>query len=214
MDLQAPGRAPMPTSAPASLRLSASSCSIELPVRLQLLTAHSRSILAASSHLPASQSCSKTRTWTKSEPPKDVSELPVWNFDGSSTGQAPGHDSEVLLKPVRIFPDPFRGAPHLIVLCECMLPDMTPHPGNTRVHAKAIFDKKLDEEPWFGALDAAHSCSRAHELQLHLQLCGHDVMMTLVHCTKRIQPLAAAVSACPLLPSRCCTLTSIHASSL
>lgn len=28
---------------------------------------------------------------------------------GSSTGQAPGHDSEVLLKPVRIFPDPFRG---------------------------------------------------------------------------------------------------------
>jgi hypothetical protein len=80
-----------------------------------------------------------------------VSELPIWNFDGSSTGQAPGHDSEVLLKPVRIFPDPFRGAPHLMVLCETMLPDMTPHPGNTRVHATGIFDKALGEEPWYGA---------------------------------------------------------------
>jgi len=83
-----------------------------------------------------------------------VSELPVWNFDGSSTGQAPGHDSEVLLKPVRIFPDPFRGAPHLMVLCETMLPDMTPHPGNTRVHATAVFDKALGEEPWYGAFSS------------------------------------------------------------
>ncbi|RYG48734.1 hypothetical protein EON67_07315 [archaeon] len=31
------------------------------------------------------------------------------NFDGSSTGQAPGHDSEVLLKPVAMYADPFRG---------------------------------------------------------------------------------------------------------
>ena len=45
-------------------------------------------------------------------------ELPIWNFDGSSTGQAPGTDSEVMLKPVRIFPDPFRGNPHKLVLCE------------------------------------------------------------------------------------------------
>ena len=51
---------------------------------------------------------------------------------GSSTGQAPGHDSEVLLKPVRIFPDPFRGAPNILVLCECIAPDMTPIPSNTR----------------------------------------------------------------------------------
>ncbi len=92
----------------------------------------------------------KTRTWTKAEAPKDVSELPVWNFDGSSTGQAPGHDSEVLLKPVRMVPDPFRGLPHLIVLCECILPDGTAHDMNTRVHATAIFDKALNEKPWYG----------------------------------------------------------------
>lgn len=30
--------------------------------------------------------------------PASVDDLPVWNYDGSSTGQAPGHDSEVLIK--------------------------------------------------------------------------------------------------------------------
>lgn len=30
--------------------------------------------------------------------PTDASQLPIWNFDGSSTGQAPGHDSEVILQ--------------------------------------------------------------------------------------------------------------------
>jgi glutamine synthetase len=35
-------------------------------------------------------------------------ELPHWNYDGSSTGQAPGHDSEVYLVARSIFRDPFR----------------------------------------------------------------------------------------------------------
>jgi glutamine synthetase len=30
--------------------------------------------------------------------PASVAELPEWNFDGSSTAQAEGHDSEVLLQ--------------------------------------------------------------------------------------------------------------------
>ena len=29
--------------------------------------------------------------------PKTAEELPVWNYDGSSTEQAPGSDSEVLI---------------------------------------------------------------------------------------------------------------------
>ncbi len=37
-----------------------------------------------------------------------VQELPTWNYDGSSTGQAPGHDSEVYMIPRAIFKDPFR----------------------------------------------------------------------------------------------------------
>ena len=30
--------------------------------------------------------------------PASLEELPVWNFDGGSTAQAEGHDSEVLLQ--------------------------------------------------------------------------------------------------------------------
>ena len=37
-----------------------------------------------------------------------MSDLKVWNYDGSSTGQADGHNSEVLLKPRAIFNDCFR----------------------------------------------------------------------------------------------------------
>lgn len=40
---------------------------------------------------------SKTKTLTKK--PSKLEDLPVWNFDGSSTGQAPGNDSEVFLVP-------------------------------------------------------------------------------------------------------------------
>jgi glutamine synthetase len=29
---------------------------------------------------------------------KSIDDVGLWNFDGSSTGQAPGHDSEVILK--------------------------------------------------------------------------------------------------------------------
>ncbi len=56
----------------------------------------------------------------------------------------------MLLRPVRIFPDPFRGLPNILVLSECIAPDHTPIPSNTRFPAKAIFDRKLDEIPWFG----------------------------------------------------------------
>jgi len=34
---------------------------------------------------------------TLSGPVIDPSKLPKWNYDGSSTGQAPGEDSEVIL---------------------------------------------------------------------------------------------------------------------
>ena len=37
-----------------------------------------------------------------------IERLPVWNFDGSSTGQADGEDSEVYIKPVYMVRDPFR----------------------------------------------------------------------------------------------------------
>jgi glutamine synthetase len=81
-----------------------------------------------------------------------LSDLPVWNFDGSSTGQAPGKDSEVYLVPVAYYPDPFRRGKNVIVMCECVLPDgkKTPIPTNTRRAAAEIFSQKTKLEPWFG----------------------------------------------------------------
>ena len=42
-------------------------------------------------------------------PDESVADLRDWNFDGSSTGQAPGDDSEVILQAKAIYRDPFRG---------------------------------------------------------------------------------------------------------
>ena len=41
----------------------------------------------------------RSKTKTLSKKPSKVEDLPVWNFDGSSTDQAPGNDSEVFLVP-------------------------------------------------------------------------------------------------------------------
>jgi hypothetical protein len=57
----------------------------------------------------------------------------------------------VLLKPVAIFKDPFRGAPNMLVMCECIEPvGMTPIPSNTRRAAAEAFAAKPEERPWFG----------------------------------------------------------------
>eukprot|EP00288_Rhodomonas_lens_P007241 CAMPEP_0177724284 /NCGR_PEP_ID=MMETSP0484_2-20121128/18648_1 /TAXON_ID=354590 /ORGANISM="Rhodomonas lens, Strain RHODO" /LENGTH=430 /DNA_ID=CAMNT_0019236745 /DNA_START=29 /DNA_END=1321 /DNA_ORIENTATION=+ len=91
---------------------------------------------------------SKTRILDKM--PKTVDELPLWNYDGSSTGQAPGEDSEVYLKPAFMCPDPMRSGDSILVLCEMLNPDMTPIPTNTRTAAAKIFEGHEAEEPWFG----------------------------------------------------------------
>ena len=44
--------------------------------------------------------------------------MPIWNFDGSSTGQAEGSNSDIYLYPVALFKDPFRRNKNKIVLCE------------------------------------------------------------------------------------------------
>jgi glutamine synthetase len=79
-----------------------------------------------------------------------VEQLPDWNYDGSSTDQAPGEDSEVIIKPRAIYKDPFRGGDNILVLTDTYTPGGTPLPTNTRNPAVEIFSKRTDETPWFG----------------------------------------------------------------
>lgn len=75
--------------------------------------------------------------------------------DGSSTGQAPGTDSEVYLIPRAIFRDPFRGGKNILVLCDCYEPPKAladgtmappvPIPTNTRHDCAAAMDKAAGE---------------------------------------------------------------------
>ncbi len=75
---------------------------------------------------------------------------PIWGFDGSSTNQAPGDKSDCVLRPVWSCPDPIRGGDNILVMCEVLLNDMTPHPTNTRAAAAKVAKKYAKQEPWFG----------------------------------------------------------------
>lgn len=81
-----------------------------------------------------------------------LQKIPGWDFDGSSTGQAVGSDSEVLLQPCCLCWDPFRQQ-GLIVLSDCYLVQagqLVPHPTNTRHVAAQVLRRLAEEHPWFG----------------------------------------------------------------
>tara|TARA_Y100000389_G_scaffold19137_1_gene16595 strand:+ start:2540 stop:3598 length:1059 start_codon:yes stop_codon:yes gene_type:complete len=80
----------------------------------------------------------------------DPKKYDEWNYDGSSTCQAEGNDSEVMLRPVAVYMDPFRKAPNVMVLCETYRPDGTPLDNNHRRHALHLFNKNKASEPWYG----------------------------------------------------------------
>ena len=80
----------------------------------------------------------------------DLQDLPSWGFDGSSTNQAVGSDSDCMLKPVYKIPDPIRGGDNLLVMCEVMNPDGSPHVSNTRSHLANISERFSEQEAWFG----------------------------------------------------------------
>jgi glutamine synthetase len=92
----------------------------------------------------------RCKTRTLNFIPKSPEDLPEWNYDGSSTGQAPGHNSEVIIKARAIFKDPFRGGDNILVMCDTYEPNGTPLPTNTRAPANTILEKAKDQEPWFG----------------------------------------------------------------
>ncbi len=71
-------------------------------------------------------------------------DIPVWGFDGSSTNQADGSDSDCVLVPAHYVKDPFRVCSDdeeaWLVLCEVETPDGKPHETNTR---RALTDSMI-----------------------------------------------------------------------
>ncbi|MEM6365070.1 MAG: glutamine synthetase beta-grasp domain-containing protein, partial [Planctomycetota bacterium] len=75
----------------------------------------------------------------------NVEDAKMWSFDGSSTEQASGGSSDLLLKPVKVVPDPDRLGTGFLVMCEVLNSDSTPHSTNGR----ATIDDD-DDDFWFG----------------------------------------------------------------
>jgi len=78
--------------------------------------------------------------------PSDITKIPEWGFDGSSTMQAEGFSSDCYLKPVRMYQSlKITSTPLIYVLCEVLDKNNKPHETNDR--------SKLGEEDydfWIG----------------------------------------------------------------
>ena len=80
-----------------------------------------------------------------------LEDFPEWGFDGSSTYQAKGSDSDLILKPVNFMKDPLRGTGHFLIMCEVLNADRSPHPTNTRALLRKVLEAGADkEDPFFG----------------------------------------------------------------
>ena len=80
-----------------------------------------------------------------------LNNIPEWNFDGSSTGQATGSNSDIILKPIKLFKNPFHlNIISFLVLCETYNKDYSPHETNNRKICLDMFEKTKTYDFWFG----------------------------------------------------------------
>jgi glutamine synthetase len=88
----------------------------------------------------------RSKTMVRADFSGNLEDVPMWSFDGSSTLQADGSDSDCLLKPVHIIPDAAR-RDGFLVMTEVLNADGTPHVSNSRA---TIETREDDEDFWFG----------------------------------------------------------------
>ncbi|XP_069792172.1 glutamine synthetase-like [Narcine bancroftii] len=92
----------------------------------------------------------RSKCRTLYQEPKFVQDVPQWNYDGSSTGQSEGSNSDMYLIPVGIFRDPFTLDPNKLVLCEVRKYNGKPAETNLRYSCKKVMEQAKDAHPWFG----------------------------------------------------------------
>jgi glutamine synthetase len=94
----------------------------------------------------------KTRSKCKtiSAKPQSADDCAIWMYNGTPCDQADPQSSDVYLVPRRIFDDPVRGAPHVLVVCESITSAMEPAKGNFRAECAEVMERFMAAEPWFG----------------------------------------------------------------
>lgn len=97
---------------------------------------------------PTAKLRSKTKILDKKV--SSLADIPEWGFDGSSTAQAEGHFSDLMLRPVRYVRDPLHGENDVLVLCEVLNPDGSVHWSNTRARLRQLAEKHAKDDAWFG----------------------------------------------------------------
>ncbi len=60
----------------------------------------------------------RSKSMTVESEPLKIEDLSWWTFDGSNTKQAEDYNSDVYLKPVALFNDPFSLCKNKLVFCE------------------------------------------------------------------------------------------------
>lgn len=104
---------------------------------------------------------SKARILPSINIPK-IEDFPEWSFDGSSTNQAEGSDSDCILKPVNFVEDPLRENGFL-VLCEVFNADgVTPHKTNSRALLREVLDKGAAEHDLWAGFEQEYTLFEGH----------------------------------------------------
>jgi len=100
---------------------------------------------------PTQEVRSKTRIVDINPTDVSIESFPAWSYDGSSTNQAEGSNSDLELRPVCVVNDPLRGEGCYLVLCEVFNPDGTPHSTNHRAGLReALENGGAAQEPLVG----------------------------------------------------------------
>jgi len=93
------------------------------------------------------QTRSKCKTVTAK--PDAADDCAIWSYNGAQCGQAEAGSSDVYLVPRKVFDDPVRGAPHVLVVCESITASMEAAPGNYRAECSETMEKHAGADPWF-----------------------------------------------------------------
>ena len=93
---------------------------------------------------PTARLRSKTRVLQDSQDPD------IWGFDGSSTEQAEGINSDCVLFPIMACVDPIRRENSMLVLCEVYDTNLEPHGSNTRALCRETSEQVVAHAPLFG----------------------------------------------------------------